>query len=80
MQFYDAIYRLVCSTMAIFAGFTFYVVSVTKAVFITYITGKNWTSLLSEYKLNLSDHGFRQNPQGSNTGVRTKISSYRSMP
>ena len=47
--------RLVCSTMAIFAGFTSYVVSVTKALSITYITGKNWISLLSEYKLNPYD-------------------------
>ena len=37
--------------MAIFAGFTSYVVLVTKALSITYITGKNWISLLSEYKL-----------------------------
>jgi hypothetical protein len=44
--------RLVCCTMAIFAGFTSYVVSVMKALPITYITGKNWISLLSEYKLN----------------------------
>ena len=43
--------RLVCSTMAIFAGFTSYVMSVTKALSITYITGKNWISLLSEYNL-----------------------------
>ena len=47
--------RLVCSTMAIFAGFTSYVVSVTKALSITYITGKNWINLLSEYKLNPYD-------------------------
>ena len=47
--------HLVCSTMAIFAGFTSYVVSVTKALPITYITGKNWISLLSEYKLNPYD-------------------------
>ena len=47
--------RLVCSTMAIFAGFTSYVVSVTKALSITYITGHNWISLLSEYKLNHYD-------------------------
>ena len=32
--------RLICSTMAIFAGFTSYVVSVMKALSITYITGK----------------------------------------
>ena len=37
--------------MDIFAGFTSYVVSVTKALSITYITGKNCISLLSEYKL-----------------------------
>ena len=47
--------HLVCSTVAIFAGFTSYVVSVTKALSITYITGKNWTSLLCEYKLNPYD-------------------------
>ena len=47
--------RLVCSTMAIFAGFTSYVVSVMKALSITYITRKNWISLLSEYKLNPYD-------------------------
>ena len=47
--------HLVCSTMAIFAGFTSYVVSVMKALSITYITGKNWTSLLSGYKLNPYD-------------------------
>ena len=47
--------HLVCSTMAIFAGFTSYVVSVTKALSITYITGKNWISLLFEYKLNPYD-------------------------
>ena len=46
---------LVFSTMAIFAGFTTYVVSVTKALSITYITGKNRISLLSEYKLNPYD-------------------------
>src|SRR3989337_2190894 len=43
--------RLVCSMMVIFAGFTSYVVSVTKALSITYITGHNWISLLSEYNL-----------------------------
>ena len=58
--------RLVCSTMAIFAGFTSYVVSVTKALSITYITGKNWISLLSEYKLNPYDElqfGLTKMPQ-----------------
>ena len=58
--------RLVCSTMAIFAGFTSYVVSVTKALSITYITGKNWISLLSEYKLDPYDElqfGLTKTPQ-----------------
>ena len=58
--------RLVCSMMAIFAGFTSYVVSVTKALSITYITGKNWISLLSEYKLNPYDElqfGLTKTPQ-----------------
>ena len=58
--------RLVCSTMAIFAGFTSYVVSVMKALSITYITGKNWISLLSEYKLNPYDElqfGLTKTPQ-----------------
>ena len=58
--------RLVCSTMAIFVGFTSYVVSVTKALSITYITGKNWISLLSEYKLNPYDElqfGLTKMPQ-----------------
>ena len=58
--------HLVCSTMAIFAGFTSYVVSVTKALSITYITGKNWISLLSEYKLNPYDElqfGLTKMPQ-----------------
>src|SRR3989337_3144941 len=58
--------RLVCSTMDIFAGFTSYVVSVTKALSITYITGKNWISLLSEYKLNPYDElrfGLTNTPQ-----------------
>ena len=58
--------RLVCSTMAIFAGFTSYVMSVTKALSITYITGKNWISLLSEYKLNPYDElqfGLTKMPQ-----------------
>ena len=52
--------------MAIFAGFTSYVVSVTKALSITYITGKNWISLLSEYKLNPYDElqfGLTKMPQ-----------------
>ena len=47
--------HLVCSTMDIYAGFTSYVVSVTKALSITYIIGNNWISLLSEYKLNPYD-------------------------
>ena len=58
--------HLVCSTMAIFAGCTSYVVSVTKALSITYITGKNWISLLSEYKLNPYDElqfGLTKMPQ-----------------
>ena len=38
--------------MAIFVGFPSYVMSVTKALSITYITGKNWISLLSEFNLN----------------------------
>ena len=57
---------LVCSTMAIFAGFTSYVVSVTKALPITYITGHNWTSLLSEYNLKPYDElqsGLTNSPQ-----------------
>ena len=37
--------------MVIFAGFTSYVVSVTKALYITYINGHNWISLLSDYNL-----------------------------
>ena len=37
---YHRINRLVCSMMVIFAGFTSYVVSVTKVLPITYITGK----------------------------------------
>ena len=41
--------------MAIFAGFTSYVVLVTKALSITYVTRKKWISLLSEYKLNPYD-------------------------
>ena len=52
--------------MAIFAGFTSYVVSVTKAPSITYITGKNWISLLSEYKPNHYDElqfGLTKTPQ-----------------
>src|SRR5215216_6569968 len=58
--------RLVCSTMVIFAGFTSYVVLVTKALSITYITGNNWISLLSEYKLNPYDElqfGLTNTPQ-----------------
>ena len=58
--------RLVCSTMAIFAGFTSYVVSVTKALSITYITRNNWISMLSEYKLNPYDElrfGLTKTPQ-----------------
>ena len=58
--------HLVFSMMAIFAGFTSYVVSVTKALSITYITGKNWISLLSEYKLNPYDElqfGLTKTPQ-----------------
>ena len=47
--------HFVCSAMDIFAGFTSYVVSVTKALSITYINAKNWISLLSEYKLNPYD-------------------------
>ena len=57
---------LVCSKMDIFAGFTSYVVSVTKALSITYISGKNWISLLSEYKLNPYDElqfGLTKMPQ-----------------
>ena len=52
--------------MAIFAGFTSYVVLVTKALSITYITGKNWISLLSEYNLNPYDElqfGLTKTPQ-----------------
>ena len=52
--------------MDIFAGFTSYVVSVTKALSITYITGKNWIRLLSEYKLNPYDElqfGLTKTPQ-----------------
>ncbi len=58
--------HLVCSTMAIFAGFTSYVVSVKKALSITYIIGKNRISLLSEYKLNPYDElqfGLTKTPQ-----------------
>ena len=47
--------RFVSFMMVIFAGFTSYVVLVRKALSITYITGKNWISLLSEYKLNPYD-------------------------
>ena len=52
--------------MAIFAGFTSYVVLVMKALSITQITGKNWISLLSEYKLNPYDElqfGLTKTPQ-----------------
>ena len=52
--------------MAIFVGFTSNVVSVTKALSITYITGKNWISLLYEYKLNPYDElqfGLIKTPQ-----------------
>ena len=52
--------------MAIFAGFTSYIVSVTKALSITYITRKNWISLLPEYKLNPYDEqqsGLTNTPQ-----------------
>ena len=52
--------------MPIFAGLTSYVVSVTKALSITYITGKIWISLLSEYKLNPYDElqlGLAETPQ-----------------
>ena len=52
--------------MAIFAGFTSYVMSVTKALSIIYITEKNWISLLSEYKLNPYDElllGLTKTPQ-----------------
>ena len=37
--------------MVIFAGFTSYVMLVMKALSITYITGHNWISLLSQYNL-----------------------------
>ena len=52
--------------MAIFAGFTSYVVSVTKALSITYITGKKWISLLFEYKMDPYDElqfGLTKTPQ-----------------
>ena len=42
---------LVSSMMVILACLTSYDVSVTKALSITYITGHNWISLLSEYSL-----------------------------
>ena len=76
--------RLVCSMMVIFAGFTSYVVSVMKALSIIYITGKNWISLLSEYKLNPYDElqfGLTNTPQlvllvfkemKENTGSRSR--------
>ena len=66
IQHSHRINRLVCSTMAIFAGFTSYVVSVMKALSITYITKKIWISLLSEYKLNPYDElqfGLTKTPQ-----------------
>ena len=66
MQVLPCDIHLVCSMMAIFAGFTSYVVSVTKALSITYITRKNWISLLSEYKLNPYDElqfGLTKTPQ-----------------
>ena len=50
--------------MAIFAGFTSYVVSVTKALSLYY--WENWISLLSEYKLNPYDElqfGLTKTPQ-----------------
>ena len=52
--------------MAIFAGFTSYVVLVMKALSITYIIGKNWISLLSEYNLKPYDElqfGLTKTPQ-----------------
>src|SRR3954464_3692806 len=52
--------------MDIFAGFTSYVVSIMKALSITYITRKNWISLLSDYKLNPYDElqfGLTNTPQ-----------------
>jgi hypothetical protein len=41
--------------MVILAGFTSYDVSITKALSITYISGHNWTRLLSEYNLKPSN-------------------------
>ena len=58
--------RLVCTTMVIFADFTSYVVLVTKALSITYITGHNWISLLSQYNLKPCDElqfGLTKTPQ-----------------
>ena len=52
--------------IVILAGFTSYDVSVMKALSITYITGKNWINLLSEYNLNLYDElqfGLTKTPQ-----------------
>ena len=52
--------------MVILAGFSSYDVSVTKALSITYITRKNWISLLYEYKLNPHDElqfGLTKTPQ-----------------
>ena len=63
---YHRINHLVCSMMVIFAGFTSYVVSVRKALSITYITGNNWIILLSEYTLNPYDElqfGLTNTPQ-----------------
>src|SRR3990170_7467025 len=57
---------LVCSMMVIFTGFTSYVVSVMKALSITYITGHNWISLLFEYNLKPYDElqfGLTNTPQ-----------------
>ena len=52
--------------MVIFAGLTSYAMSVTKALPITYITGHNWISLLSEYNLKTYDElqfGLTNTPQ-----------------
>ena len=62
----NRINRLGCSMMVIFAGFTSYVVSVMKALSITYITRKNWIGLLFEYKMNPYDElqfGLTKTPQ-----------------
>ena len=59
--------------IVIFAGFTSYVVSVTKALSITYITRKNWISLLSEYKLNPYDElQFGLKEMKKKTGSRSR--------